>query len=206
MGRKPLKKSRRDAPEKKEQWARKLIPHFQKKGLRSSTMDEVARLLHISKATLYKYFSSREEIVALCVAQKLQDIGRFRDILTDKNKPFLERYFQSIEYLSQQLADISSTFLADLKSIFPDTWATVDAFIESALEIILNYYEEGIRIGALQKANPHLMVMTDRFFLMALSDPRFLNASGLSLQEAFRQYFKMKFFGIVKKPEQSSQK
>lgn len=199
MGRKSLRKKRKDNPEKKAAWARRLIPHFQKKGLRDLTMDNVAQLLHVSKATVYEYFKSREEIVELCVAVKLDEVKRFSDILMDKKTPFLDRYFLSIEDLTKNIADISNTFLSDLKNLFPETWATVSAFIEYALQVLRQYYEEGIASGALRKASASLMVMSDRFFLQSLSDPDFLDSHCLSLNEAFTQYFEMKFFGIVKK-------
>lgn len=198
MGRKSLSKKRKDNPQKKVEWARRLIPHFQKKGVRELTMDNVAQLLRVSKATIYKYFKSREEIVELCVAVKLDEVKRFSEILMDKNIPFLDRYFLSLEDLSKNIADISNTFLSDLKHLFPETWATVNTFIEYALQILQRYYDEGIACGVLRKASSSLMVMSDRFFLQALSDPDFLNSHRLSLDEAFRQYFEMKFFGIVK--------
>lgn len=198
MGRKSLKKKRKHNPEKKVEWARMLIPHFQKKGLRDLTMDNVAQLLDVSKATVYKYFKSREEIVKLCVAVKLDDVKHFSDILMDGNTPFLERYFLSLEYLTKNIADISNTFLADLKHLFPETWDTVNTFIEYALQVLQQFYEEGIAGGVLRKASSSLMVMSDRFFLQSLSDPDFLNSHHLTLDEAFKQYFEMKFFGIVK--------
>jgi len=198
MGRKSLRRKRKDNPEKKVEWAKQLIPHFQKKGLRDLTMDNVAQLLQVSKATVYEYFKSREEIVELCVAVKLDEVKHFSDILMDKRTPFLDRYFLSLEDLTKNIADISSTFLSDLKHLFPETWATVNAFIEYALQVLQQYYEEGIASGVLRKASASLMVMSDRFFLQSLSDPGFLDSHRLTLDEAFRQYFETKFFGIVK--------
>jgi AcrR family transcriptional regulator len=161
-------------------------------------MDNVAELLDVSKATVYKYFKSREEIVELCVAVKLDEIQHFSGILTDEKTPFLDRYFLSLEDLTKNVADISNTFLSDLKHLFPETWETVNNFIEYALQILQQYYVEGIAKGMLRKVKPSLMVMSDRFFLQALSDPDFLDSHQLTLKEAFRQYFEMKFFGIVK--------
>ncbi len=199
MGRKSKNKKRKHHPQKKEQWAKQLLPHFQKNGLRNFTMDDVAELLNVSKATVYKYFKSREEIVQLCVAVKLEEIRHFSEILTNKKTPFLDRYFLSLEDLTKNIADISNTFLADLKYLFPETWQTVNDFIEYALQILREYYEEGIAGGMLDDASSSLMVMSDRFFLQSLSDPDFLNSHQLTLKDAFKQYFKMKFFGIVKR-------
>jgi len=198
MGRKSLKKKRKEHPEKKEQWVRQLIPHFQKNGLRNFTMDDVSKLLNLSKATVYKYFKSREEIVEMGVAIKLEEISHFRDKLMDKHAPYLDRYFNSLEYLTAHISDITNIFLSDLKHLYPKIWESVNAFIEFALEILQDYYSEGISKGLLEDVDPALMVMSDRFFLQALSDPDFLISHQLTINEAFQKYFRMKFFGIVK--------
>jgi AcrR family transcriptional regulator len=161
-------------------------------------MDEVARVLHKSKATIYKYFKSREEIIAFGLTYKLEEIQDFQEILQDHNIPFLERYFRSIEHLSVNISDISNLFLSDLKHLYPELWEQVSAFINHTTEIIKDYYREGIDKGVFSKINPALMVMSDRFFFAALSDPDFLISHNLSIEGAFKQYFRMKFFGIVK--------
>ncbi len=198
MGRKALNKKRYINPEKQMEWGKQLIPQLQKSGLKDVTMDEVARMLNVSKATVYKYFKSREEIISLCVALKLDEIRYFNDLLTDKKIPYLDRYFKSIEHLTIHIADVSNIFLLDLKQYYPETWLTVMGFIDFALETIKDYYSEGIREGVLEDAAPALMVMSDRFFFQALSDPDFLISHQLTLKDAFRQYFRLKFFGIVK--------
>ena len=60
------------------------------------------------------------------------------------------------------------------------------------------YYNEGIRKGYFNKINPEIMVMTDQFFLDKLTDPDFLVAHKLTIKQAFDEYFRMKFYGIMK--------
>jgi AcrR family transcriptional regulator len=41
----------------------KIIPVLRTKSISSLRMDDIAKYMDISKATLYKYFSSKEEII-----------------------------------------------------------------------------------------------------------------------------------------------
>ena len=63
MGRKPVDKERIDDPELKSAWIKQLSPIYLRNGLTRFTMDDIASKLSISKATLYKYYASREEIL-----------------------------------------------------------------------------------------------------------------------------------------------
>lgn len=200
MGRKSINKKRKSNPEKQQEWIEILIPYFQKHGLKDITMDEVARVLNKSKATIYKYFKSREEIIEYGLAHKLRDIQQFEQILKNGDIAYLERYFESIAHLSLNISDISNRFLSDLKHQHPALWERVVAFIDYAMEILKEYYQQGIDDGIFIDVDPALMVMSDRFFFQSLSDPDFLISHNLTINQAFQQYFKMKFSGIVKDP------
>ena len=198
MGRKSTNKKRKTNPEKQREWIEILIPYFQKHGLKDITMDEVASVLNKSKATIYKYFKSREEIIEYGLAYKLEHIQQFEEILKNEDVPYLERYFDSIAHLTINISDISNRFLSDLKHQYPSLWKRVVAFIDYAMEILKGYYQKGIDEGYFIDVDPSLMVMSDRFFFESLSDPDFLISHNLTINQAFQQYFKMKFFGIVK--------
>ena len=122
MGRKALDKERKINPKRKEEWAFQLLPFFQEQGLKGITMDKVAKALGKSKATIYKYFESREEIIAMTIAQKLSEIQHFEEKLSDQSLPYLDRYKEAVQYLSEHIGDISNLFLSDLKHELPQLW------------------------------------------------------------------------------------
>ncbi len=198
MGRKSSDKIRKDSPQKKEELIRQLIPYLQEKGLQGVTMDNMAEAMNISKATVYKYFQSREEILAATIAVKLDEIKHFDAYLNDKKTEYLDRYKNAVQYLSEHISDITTIFLADLKTFFPHLWQLIDAFKEYCMNALKAYYNEGIRKGYFNKINPEIMVMTDQFFLDKLTDPDFLVTHKLTIKQAFDEYFRMKFYGIMK--------
>ena len=63
--------------------------------------------------------------------------------------------------------------------------------------VIGKYYEEGVTSGILKEFNISVLVGMDRWFLDALLNSDYLQQNDLTLDEAFDQYFKIKFDGAI---------
>ncbi|MEX0811392.1 MAG: TetR/AcrR family transcriptional regulator [Chitinophagales bacterium] len=196
MGRKPIKKERIDAPELKKEWVRILTPIYMRKGLRSMNMQVVAKTIGVSKATLYKYFSSREEIIEYALETKLEEIGAFKNQLFDNSLSFQDRYFHAIFVFFNGIAGVSNEFLRDLKNMYPNVWKKVEFFREYTVSMLQLFYENAIEAGIFKAVNPHILVMNDKQFFDLISDPDFLNEQNISIQEAFKDYFTLRISGL----------
>lgn len=201
MGRKPKQKQRIDAPELKTKWVKTLTPIYIRNGLRSMNMVAVAKTLGVSKATLYKYFASREEIIAYALETKLEEIGGFRDKLFDEELSFKERYFNAIFIFFNGIAGISNAFLLDLKQLHPEIWKKVEFFREYTVNMLELFYANAMEAGIFNDINPRILVMNDKQFFDLISDPEFLTREGISIQKAFRDYFTLRISGLFKKDE-----
>lgn len=198
MGRKPLDKERLDDPYTKEIWTKELATLYLQNGLGKFTMDKIAQKLNISKATLYKYFSSKDEIIDAVVRYKIQEIIALEDLLADNNIDFSERFFEIIKTASIMLAEISGQFLYDTKVKHPELFQKMDAFSDRALRSAEKFYHQGIKTGVLRDLDPKILALTDKMFIQAVSNPKFLKEHGISIKEAFDSYFLMKSKGIFK--------
>jgi len=199
MGRQSIVKKRIKDPKKRDAWIELLLPHFIEKGIRKVPIDIVIKLLGKSKATIYKHFESHQEIVSLITAKKLHELKHFQPILKDNSKTYQDRYMLAVAYVSKHLGDVSNVFLSDLKEMYPELWNLINSFKLMALGELKAFYISGIQEGTFAEINPDLMVLSDELFFDALTNPEFLNSRGLNLQTAFESYFKMRFYGILKK-------
>lgn len=198
MGRKPIEKDRLYDQSKKNKWVKKLLPLFKEKGLKGYSMDEMASYLEISKATIYNHFKSKDEIVDSVIQLKINELKAFEDYINNINLPFLTRYFKGIQYFTSRLSDFSNLFLHDLQKQYPLQWQAFSNFQNKCIEIIKEYYQEGIRQGVFNNINLSLLVMSDRIFFQLLSVPEYLSELNITLEQAFEEYFKMKFNGLLK--------
>lgn len=198
MGRKSIEKDRLFDRTKKEKWVKRLMPHFKEKGLLGYSMDEMARYLEISKATIYNHFKSKDEIVEAVIQLKIDQLKGFEDYLQNVNLPFLVRYYKGIQYFTSHLSDFSNVFLTDLQKVYPEQWNAFSDFQKSCVRSIRDYYQEGIEKGVFNKINLSLLAMSDKIFFQLLSIPEYLQELNITIEKAFEEYFKMKFNGLLK--------
>lgn len=183
--------------ENRNQWAAELWPHFKTKGLKGFNMDEVARTLDKSKATVYKYFQTRGDILELILSQILGELVEFESALANKDRGYVDRYKDAIEILSSSIGGISTTFLLDLKKYHPNIWESIDEFKNFAIGVLGEFYKEGKDRGHLGETPVELLVIGDEIFLGAILDPEYLHKKNISLEEGLRAYFENKMFGML---------
>lgn len=203
MGRKPIEKKRINDPVLRAKWIERLKPFYMKNGLRKFSMDDIARELGVSKATVYKHFTSRTEILEAVVRSKISEIAAFEELVEDQNIPYMTRYRNAIRNASVQLAGISNQTLLDLREMYPEMWEKVMSLQYFAAERAKAFYQEGIDKGILNDFDPTWLAITDKIFIIGLSNPQFLIDNNMTLQKAVDNYFKLKSQGIFKKKEEN---
>ncbi len=197
MGRKSIDKKRSNNTKKKENIIKKVIPIYSKYGLNELTMNDLAKRLHITKATLYNHFPTKEKIVSDTLKYILNNIKDFEAIIKNEDLTYIERYFGSVQILCNNVKDVSNIFLKDLKNSFPHLWFLVDTFRDYATNILADFYKNGQKNGVFKQFDTNIFVLTDQLFLDALADAELLESNNLTLEKAFLEYFKMKCFGII---------
>lgn len=197
MGRKSSNKARKDNPKRRREWIIELYPYFRDNGLKDLRMDKVAELLGKSKSTVYEYFNSKEEIVAETIVYKLETLIGYEQILMNKEESLKNRYLLLMEFMIPVLTDISSLLMNDIKEYYPTLWENVNAFYNRAAEALESYYAEGIEKKAFRNIHPAILAHADRFFFQELVDPKFLQEKGISANDAFKEYFELKFKGLM---------
>ncbi|MEL6592629.1 MAG: TetR/AcrR family transcriptional regulator [Bacteroidota bacterium] len=197
MGRKPTAKVRKQNPVLKERWAAKVSPLLLENGIRQYTMDDIVQALDCSKATLYKYFAQKRDLVEAVVQQKVQQIAVFAPILRDTERPYMQRYDEAVSAASLEMAGISTTFLDDLKQLYPKLWDLVRNLQDLAFQALTDFYQEGQERGLLNPdLTPEVLALTDKLFIIAVSDPDQLSGQQIDLKTAFDAYQLTKRKGI----------
>ena len=77
MGRKAINKKRKPLNTKQQKWLGEVLPYFYKNGMRKPTMDDIAEQLNLTKATIYNYYSSKEDLIHDALWFKLVELQKF---------------------------------------------------------------------------------------------------------------------------------
>jgi AcrR family transcriptional regulator len=106
----------------KERIIAKAREQFFRYGVKSVTMDDIARELGISKKTIYLHFEDKDAIVhQLMVAEMANDKCEW-DELDGSSDNVIEKIVKSMDIIRQAFAEINPTAFFDIKKYHPKTW------------------------------------------------------------------------------------
>lgn len=93
---------------------------FKRFGVRSVSMDDVAREVCISKKTLYQCFKDKNELIVKTLDIDLMQIqDRVNEILNEEKNP-VRQVIRISRYVTDYLKDINPSMIYDLQKYHPD--------------------------------------------------------------------------------------
>jgi AcrR family transcriptional regulator len=173
---------------------------FLERGFVRVTADEIAGRLGISKATLYKAFSSKEDILRAVVRGILGEIsGRVEEILGDDGLGFVEKLVVLFSYVGGRISQFGTLMVRDLQKSAPRVWQEVDDFrrdkIYRNFKVILECgRREGLFRGDIDE---ELLQRIFAYLIGEFINPEAILRSGRSPSEAFESIIKVFFQGIL---------
>lgn len=110
------------APRMKERIQKKADELFNKYGIRSVTMDEIASQLGMSKKTIYQYFSDKDELVDAVIAEAIQHSHEIceRDRVAAPNA--IGEVFLALEMVNNIFKNMNPGIMFDLERYHPKTF------------------------------------------------------------------------------------
>lgn len=125
---------------------------FHKYGIRSVSMDDIARGLSISKKTIYQYFKDKDEIVTLVVKTHIENEKRQFNEILDSSINSVDEMKSFSECLKKNIADINPSLLFDLQKFHPSAWSIWTDYKNGFLkECVVNVINKGKSEGLFRK-------------------------------------------------------
>ncbi|OBZ15770.1 TetR/AcrR family transcriptional regulator [Bacillus sp. FJAT-26390] len=99
----------------------KKVSIFINEGFQHLRMEDIAKLMNVSRATMYKYFSSKEEVIEGVVRVFTDYIERLEDRKPENNEESFGVLFQQLfEQSIMLVGKITEVFLLESQSVFPE--------------------------------------------------------------------------------------
>lgn len=122
---------------------------FMRLGIKSVTMDDLARELGISKKTIYKFFKDKTELVNTIIELKLGEDQAICSNAKFESENAIDELFVVSQFVMENFQTINPTVFYDLQKHHPDAWEKVQehkwGFINKAItENITRGIKEGI--------------------------------------------------------------
>lgn len=120
---------------------------FFKFGIRSVTMDEVARELGISKKTIYLHFSDKDAIVHEMTQRFLDnDYEKAKTIYEQSENP-IDEMIQAARLAKELLNTVNPVLLFDLQKYHNKAWGTYLEHKKMFVQLVTRNLTEGIEQG-----------------------------------------------------------
>lgn len=134
--------------EQQEKWLKRTEEMFLRYGIKSITMDDVARELGISKKTLYTFVESKDDLVNKVLERHIQDEKKMCDVLFKQASNAIEELFIVMEANAQQIAQMKSNIVYDLQKYHREAWEKMETFQHDFLyQMVRANLERGVKEG-----------------------------------------------------------
>ena len=132
----------------KERIIKSALNLFWRYGIRSVTMDDIARDLGISKRTIYQHYSDKEAILALVIQEEIREQKCEMQKLEELAENPIEEAMYATVQMQETLADMNPTLLYDLKKYYPNAWELFQNYKhEYIIRNIRDNLAKGIEMG-----------------------------------------------------------
>jgi TetR/AcrR family transcriptional regulator, cholesterol catabolism regulator len=139
--------------ETKERILKATLELFLRFGIKSVTMDDIARHMSISKKTIYQFFNDKDEIVHMLMQTQLQqDMSDFAKI-AETSVNVVEEVFNHMKKMADIFRNINPNIFYDLRKYHPKTWEMFHEF--------RNHFVYNQVVEALEKGKTQGLVRTD---------------------------------------------
>ena len=178
--------------ENSQKFLTKMIPVLRTTAISSLRMDDVARHMDISKATLYKYFSSKEEIIQNILEDYIAEIHDSRAMMMDDSIPFERRFQIAYQHSISHVLYLPEFFWSDVKKLYPAIFEGFSTALRHHSEQLCHFFEEGMERGIFNRINPILYMIQDEAVIRKVVEPTFSIMYDMTIRQALYDFYLMK--------------
>jgi len=128
----------------KEKILMESIGLFMRYGLKSVTMDDIAKHLGISKKTIYLHFKDKEEIIYLTTFMYFENEKKEMDEIEKESENAVEHLYNLSLCIQERLRNTNRSILFDLKKYYNRAW---ENYKKHKQEVIFNSVVNNLKLG-----------------------------------------------------------
>jgi len=172
---------------------------FTKYGVRSISMDDIARHLSVSKKTLYQHFEDKEDIVTMAVQSHIERIMGEFDALQATAVDAIDELSKISQCLKRTMSEINPSLMFDLEKYHPRAWSVwVENKKKFIKESVIRNLKRGVEEGSFRPELNLEIMATMRMELVQLAfDDRIFPSSHFKIADVQLQIFEHFVFGLL---------
>ncbi|RUT33497.1 TetR/AcrR family transcriptional regulator [Paenibacillus zeisoli] len=177
----------------------KIKPIVRKTRFSQMRIDDIAKYMDISKVTLYKHFSSKDDIIEQVVEYEIQYLQQADLVVNDDSLSFVDRFQKTFLQSLLCVAYITDLFLQDLKEFYPTLFEKLVIAQQNRNKSLQLFFETGMDQKIFNRMNAMLSLVQDDATLRRIMEPTFsIQWYDLTLKQAIIEYYKMKQYQMIR--------
>lgn len=173
---------------------------FFKAGFVRVRADDIAAKLGISKATLYKEFAGKEEILRAVVGRTVATMAApIEAVVRDESRDFIEKTIGLMGFVKSAITLMGGPLGQDIEKYAPEIWKEIDEFRRKM--ILANFkilIEAGVREGVLREdTDRDIVVLLWVTLVQSLLRPEMVLRLPYSADTVFEIMIKIIFEGLL---------
>jgi AcrR family transcriptional regulator len=177
---------------------KKILKVIRTQGFLSLSIQEIAQLMNMSRASLYNYFSSKEDILMELNDFCISYIYETGQMISNTELSYSQRLQKVFEHAVLSAAYSSEIFLKDLQISCMSLYEKKKHARKEQMAAIHSFYQTGMEAGFFNELNPTLLMMQDETVLNKLINTSFLMDEELTLERALYDYYLAKCFQVLR--------
>ncbi|WP_309491744.1 TetR/AcrR family transcriptional regulator [Paenibacillus anseongensis] len=189
----------------KSKLLKKVISPIMKVGFQNLRMDDIAKAMDVSRATMYKHFSSKEEVIDGVVRMYTDYLDKLEDRTSNDSEQSFGIWFQQIFEQSVMLVgQLTEVFLLDLQSAYPELYEQLKEILNKREQQTLKFYQDGKHKGIFNDINEKLILLQDNLLLREIATTKYLVYNQTTIKQVLLDYYQFKKIQLFKADKLSS--
>lgn len=179
-------------------YVEKIKPIIRKTKFSQLKVDDLAKYMDISKVTLYKHFSSKDDIIEQVVDYYIDYSKKADTVVKDDSVSFLDRFQLTFLQSLMCAAYISDLFLQDLKDFYPQHFENLSVALQNRNKSLQTFFESGMEQQIFNRLNAVLFMVQDDAVLRRFIEPSFSIQYDITVKQAIMDFYYMKQYQLLK--------
>lgn len=125
---------------------------FARFGVRTITMEDLARKVGISKKTIYQEFEDKKDLVKAVFARILEEDRQRLAFIAEQGDGVIEHLVQTSKMMRERLTSINPLVILEVQKYFPEAWKIFESFKEDTIQSdLVKVLEKGKELGYFRK-------------------------------------------------------
>ncbi|MFD2036210.1 TetR/AcrR family transcriptional regulator [Belliella marina] len=174
------------------------VEQFMQFGIRSVTMDDIARLTGVSKKTVYQEFSDKNQLVLETFQKELDEAGCKISELPDINGGVIDHLIGLSCYLKKRFSEMNPFVLNEIQRYYPQCWQIFEDFKKKHIhQEIIGVLEKGVEQGYFRpEINTEIIAAMRIEQMSSLFDPIKFPPSKHNMGDLHLEIFEHFLYGI----------